>query len=287
MSGSHQLAGNRKHLSDVFSLASETGTATIDQVDGPRWKSVSFESSYNNPVATTGAVSHNGGQPCHARLRNLSGSGFEFRVEEWEYLDERHAPETVNYMIVEKGTYETAGGTRIEAGTVSTDETFADVGFTQEFTAPPVVLTQAQTYNGADPIVTRQRDVSAAGTQVRVQEEEARGRHLAETIGYIVIEPGTGSNDGTSFEAGRTRNTMTDTPQTIGFSQDMGSTPVFLAGMQTFDGPDSSGLRYRNLDGSGVDVFVEEERSADDETNHTDEVVGYFVIANESLIYAE
>jgi len=150
-----------------------------------------------------------------------------------------------------------------------------------------VVLTQAQTYNGGDPIVTRQRDVSAAGTQVRVQEEEARGRHLAETIGYIVIEPGTGSNDGTSFEAGRTRNTMTDTPRTIGFSQDMGSTPVFLAGMQTFDGPDSSGLRYRNLDGSGVDVFVEEERSEDDETNHTDEVVGYFVIANESLIYAE
>ena len=186
-------------------------------------------------------------------------------------------------MIVEKGTYETAGGTRIEAGTVSTDETFADVGFTQEFTAPPVVLTQAQTYNGGDPIVTRQRDVSAAGTQVRVQEEEARGRHLAETIGYIAVAAGSTVIDGTEFELGRTADTVTDSWHGIGFHRNHAS-PRFFADMQTFDGSDSAGLRYRNLSNTDVEVKVEEERSADTETDHTTEVVGYFVLGSEGSL---
>jgi len=33
-----------------------------------------------------------------------------------------------------------------------------------------------------------------------------------------------------------------------------------------------------NLDGASCDVFVEEETSGDSETDHTDEVVGYFAI---------
>jgi hypothetical protein len=56
--------------------------------------------------------------------------------------------------------------------------------------------------------------------------------------------------------------------------------------MQTFDGNDTAGLRYQNLSGSSVDVRVEEEQSADDETRHVDEVVGYLVIDDEGVINA-
>jgi hypothetical protein len=38
--------------------------------------------------------------------------------------------------------------------------------------------------------------------------------------------------------------------------------------MQTTDGGNSAALRYKSLTGSGVEVFVEEETSLDDETRH-------------------
>lgn len=48
--------------------------------------------------------------------------------------------------------------------------------------------------------------------------------------------------------------------------------------MQTFNGPDTATLRYQNLNGHQVQVKVEEERSANAETQHANEVVGYMAL---------
>ena len=48
-----------------------------------------------------------------------------------------------------------------------------------------------------------------------------------------------------------------------------------------------SGLRYRSLNEDAVNVTIDEEQSADKETRHTTEVIGYVVIADEGLIYAK
>ena len=37
----------------------------------------------------------------------------------------------------------------------------------------PVVISQSQTYAGSQAVVTRQRDIAAAGFDIRLQEEEA------------------------------------------------------------------------------------------------------------------
>jgi hypothetical protein len=74
--------------------------------------------------------------------------------------------------------------------------------------------------------------------------------------------------------------------QQVSFEGSYAGSALFLGGMQTFGGPDTAGLRYRNLSGSSVDVRVEEERSAEDETKHTDEIVGYLVIDDAGVINA-
>lgn len=148
-----------------------------------------------------------------------------------------------------------------------------------------VVFTQAQTVNGPQPIITRQRATSD-GFAVRIQEEEARGRfHRVETVGYIALEPGTGATNGVSFEVGSTGDTVGSDGKRISFEQDAGSDPVFIARMQSFDGPNTAQLRYSNLGATGVNVFVEEERSADSEVWHQSETVGYVVFEEEGAIY--
>jgi len=50
-------------------------------------------------------------------------------------------------------------------------------------------LSQSQTYNDAEAIVTRQTDADASGFFVKVEEEEGNKQaHLVEQIGYIAIE---------------------------------------------------------------------------------------------------
>ena len=101
---------------------------------------------------------------------------------------------------------------------------------------------------------------STSGAEIAPHRSSRAGddAHTTERIGYIATEP----TAGTGFEVGRTPDAVTDDDYRIGF-----------------DGPDTAGLRYRNLGRSSVDVFVEEERSRDGETNHTTETVGYLVTA--------
>ena len=55
-----------------------------------------------------------------------------------------------------------------------------------------------QTFNGADFVVTRQRDSNARGFEVTMREEGVRndGGHIPEMIGWMTVEQGTGTTDG-------------------------------------------------------------------------------------------
>lgn len=261
----------------------ESGTVSVHQPDRTTWRTVNLKSSYDNPVVIMEPVSYQGGQPAHIRLRNVRSGSFQYQIEEWAYLDGPHTTEQIHYVVMEAGTYTSSAGNRVEVNTMTTDHQFTRKDFSQHFTNRPVVLTQAQTRNGSHQIVTRQRKVSSNGTDIRVQEEEARDQHLNENIGYIAIEPGVFSMNGTQFEVGRTPDTVTHRWHQINFQQTYES-PLFITDMQTFDGPNTAGLRYRNLTDTGVEVFVEEEQSKDSETYHTTEVVGYAVIETSGLI---
>lgn len=270
-------------VADPIAPIGETGSVTTRQPDGDTWRTVSLEQSYEEPVVVMKPVSVDGDQPAHIRLRNVAGSSFEFQIEEWEYLDGAHRSETMDYFVAESGTYTSPTGTSVEVGTTSATTRFTNVDFTQRFTEPPVVLTQAQTYNGPEAIVTRQRNVTASGTELRTQEEEARGPHARETVGYIAVEPGAHNFNGVKLEAGRTANTVTQEWSTVTFDQSY-DTPQFLTDMQSTEGRDPATLRYRNLSSDSVEIKVGEEQSQDEETNHKGESAGYIVLGEEGTL---
>ncbi|WP_435156862.1 hypothetical protein [Haladaptatus sp. DFWS20] len=258
----------------------DTETITQNQPDRDTWHQ--FDSDAQEPrIVIVQPLSYNGGQPAHIRLRNVADGDFEYKLEEWEYLDGAHITETFHSLSVEptEQTVQLDDDTsyRLTAGTVDVDHTFESVGLGNVFgTETPVVLSQSQTFNGGDPIVTRMRNVSSGSFDVRVQEEEAKGAHTTETVGYIALQQATGMLDGRPFEVGRTGTTIDDSWTRLTFDHQY-EQPQFIASMQTFNGNNTANLRYRNLTGTGVDIKVEEEQSADAETAHVAEVVGYAV----------
>ena len=49
-------------------------------------------------------------EPAVVRIRKVDSTGFEIKIQEWDYLDGKHDHETVGYVVVEKGSYLLPGG---------------------------------------------------------------------------------------------------------------------------------------------------------------------------------
>jgi uncharacterized protein YkwD len=254
----------------------EAGSVETDH----RPTAVELSGSYADPVVVAPTLSHRGPQPATPRLRTVGSSAFEVAAEEWRYLDGSHRQETVGWVAADAGSYVLGDGTRLEAGRVRTDHRWASAPFSASFRTTPVVFSGSQTVNGPQPVTTRHRGVSATDFAVRLQEAEAGGPHRTEAVGYLAVEPGSGTLNGRAFEAGAASD-VGDAWRTVSFDRTY-RRPSFLAALQTFRGGNTASVRYRNLTESSVEVTVEEERSRDGETAHLGEIVGYLVVEGAS-----
>lgn len=255
----------------------EAGRVVRDQ-DGPDdWASVGLSGAYDAPVAVAGPLSYAGPNPCHVRIRDVTDRAFDVQFEEWRYSPDGHLEERADYHVAERGVHD-YGGLTVEAGDLWTNHQFASVTFEADFGERPVVLGTPQTEMGSDPVVTRVGDVSRDGAGIRVQEVEGSahgGYHTDERVGYVALEPGTGSLHDAPVEVGVAD--VDEKWQTISFERSY-ERPLFLADVQTYNGPNTANLRYRNLGSGGVELFVEEDQNHDEETLHRYERVGYLVV---------
>ncbi len=253
-----------------------------DTAVGNNWKRVAFDRVYFNPVVVAKPISSNDAAPAVIRIRNLGGTGFEIRVQEWDYLDDKHANESVSYLVMEAGGYTLSDGKWVEAGKFLTDNThsFEAVSFGQTFNEAPVVLASVTTFNESEAVTGRMRNISATGFEFYMQEQEANPlTHVTEEICFIAWEPSSGVEKGLTFEVEKTENAVTHLEHTIAFTQPFEVFPVFLADIQTNDGQDTANLRWTDKDLYAVDIRIDEEQSRDSEREHTTEVVGYMAFS--------
>ncbi len=256
-------------------VAVEVGRVSVDH----RWQTVELAGSFSDPIVVAKPASLNGSDPGVVRLRNVTPASFQVRFQEWDYLNGAHVTETVSYLVAERGHQLLPGGGEIEAGSLDTrnsrPQAFVPVPFSTPFATTPLVFSVVGTASGSDAVVTRQRNASPTGFQVVMQEQESKGPHVTETIYWIAWTPGSGTIGGaTPFAAGM-QSGVGNGFDAVAFPSPFAGTPCFLADMQSFQGSDTAGLRYRALTATGVEVQVDEEQSRDAEVTHVDEVVGY------------
>ncbi|MDJ0780928.1 MAG: malectin domain-containing carbohydrate-binding protein [Desulfosarcinaceae bacterium] len=257
----------------------ETGEVIIDH----KWTRIGFTHSYSEPIVVARSLSINGRDPAVVRIRNVGPTGFDLRVQEWDYRDGKHVKEQIGYLVMERGVYTLNDGTRIEASTFDSHRTngFEPVLFERAFNEAPIVLASVVSVNEVDAVAGRMRGISKEGFSFGMREQELNDqRHAAETIGYIAWEPSKGTIDGRMFQVARTKNVVTHASHTLTFGVKMAKAPIFLAAMQTTDGNDTANIRWRNKSAASVEIHIDEERSRDKETNHTSEAIGYMIFGN-------
>jgi len=250
------------------------------------WKQVNFSRCFADPVVVAKPLSYNGSDPAVVRMRNVDSRGFEIRVQEWDYLDGTHdIKDTVSYVVMERGSHVLNDGTQVEAGSFVTDLTssFGTFSFNQSFPVVPVVVAAVASFNEPEAVTDRLRNISTAGFEFRMQEQEANVQsHNDETIHYIAWQPGFGTVNGLSFEVATTGDVVTDQFSPILFDSPFLQGPRFLADMQTTNGIDTAAVRWQNRDPDGIEVKIEEEKSLNVETAHITEVIGYMAFSVEN-----
>ncbi|MEM9478200.1 MAG: DUF1800 family protein [Verrucomicrobiota bacterium] len=272
----------------------EAGILTTNQSPADQWYNATFSTSFATPpVVVLGPLEYNGVNPTTLRVRNVTTTGFQYKLDEWDYLDGTHATESFSYLALEPGVH-TIGGLTWEAGrTLNVNQGWKTVTLNAGLGAAPVVMAQIESTNnvqsGEDPegLVTRLRNISGASFQVRINDEEASTTAPAgEDVGYVAVQEGSGWIDGQPLLVSRTgdvvaSNDADDNGFIDPFVQSFPETypnAVLLGAIQTTDGGDVCALRYSDLGSTQVSLYVEEEESADPEVGHTSEDIGFVLL---------
>lgn len=258
----------------------ERGMLGTSQAGPAAWSPVTFAKPFPAaPVVVLGPASSNDPEPATVRVRYVTATGFEFQIDEWDYLDGAHGAEKIGFLALEPGVHQ-IGGRPFEAGRIAgVANEGARLRLKGVFPRDVVLLTQVETAVNRQALTARVHPLKPLVYDVRVQTQESVRRAVAgETVGYIAVGVGTGEMNGAPFRAARRGNSVTNGWKQLDF-QGQYVAPIFLAGMQTRNNEDPAVLRYRNLGEAGVEIAVKEERSSDRETRHPPENVGYLVIA--------
>ena len=170
-------------------------------------------------------LSNNDGAPAVVRVYGVDGDGFWIRVQEWGYLDGKHANEAVTYTAMERGRHQLPDGAWVEAGRLAKGTTtFATTTFSEPFGEMPVVFSTVTSVNEADAVVTRMRRISVTGFQVRMQEQEINKQtHLPESVDYIAWEPSFGVVNGLRYEVGFVTGQVSSNRQTLVYQRPLHS----------------------------------------------------------------
>jgi hypothetical protein len=258
------------------------GVIAISQSGRDAWTYVAFETPLDSAVVVAGPLTDRGPAPAMARVRNVTSLGFEIQIDEWDYLDGAHATETVGWVAIEAGRHVLANGVTIEAGSARADTRGAGVAFAEAYAAAPIVLTQLASAEDRAAAAVRIASVATDSFRFRLQEEQAADNvHAPERVDWIALTPGAGAN----LAAGRTGTVVGHEGSTINFATPRDpADAVFLATMQTMRGQDPAAVRLDWRTDSAARVFIQEETSADAETDHTGEAVGWLLVADDALI---
>ncbi len=270
----------------VSTERSEFGNVIVSQANASEWHAVTLSRAIQNPVVVMGPPSLNDAAPTTIRVRNITPTGFEFQIDEWDYLDGSHGSETISYLVVEEGEYTLPGGATLIAGIAAGID--SQNPWTQPFTPgaflqTPLVLAQVASENSGFAAVPSIQDVSTTDFTVRIRKQQAGGQVFPdEVVHWIALEPAGITN---LLEAAITGNVVDEIPESITFSQGFSGLPHLFAAMQTRNDGDTASLRVDNTSTAGFDVKVEEEKSQDPELNHDNEIVGWLAIdpSNASL----
>lgn len=276
-------------------------TGRLASVSSATWTTVTLPRTFASMVVVaTPEYANPSVPPVVTRIRNASGNSFEVTLARADNLTATVST-PVHYVVVEEGRYtESVDGIKMEAVkflSTTTDRKNSQTGVSRSYQnsySSPVVIGQVMTAN--DPRHSHfwargfpQASNPPSGSNLYV------GKHIGsdtvttrqnETIGYIVIEAGSGRVGRSNYAAFVGGNRIRGVDDGAPFTYSFANTPFPTAAVASPAGmADSEGgwpvlFGPSPLSESSIRLAIDEDRIADNERNHNAERVAVLVLGD-------
>jgi subtilisin family serine protease len=137
----------------------------------------------------------------------------------------------------------------------------------------PVIVAGPASFNGADPVTVRVRNITRGSFEIAIDEWDYRdGTHGKERVSYIAMEAGHYDlGNGVIMEAGNVvaRHRWAD----FNFITPFNNAPVVISQIGTTREPSAATTRMRNITETGFSIRIQEEQGSD--FHHANEKIGY------------
>ncbi|MEM1320597.1 MAG: PA14 domain-containing protein, partial [Bacteroidota bacterium] len=233
------------------------------------WTTVNFPATFNTtPVVFAQCVTYGDFYPVTARVRNITTTSFEVRLQEEEAYNgtNDHGAETVHWVAVEQGSQ--TSNFRFECdetGNVVTHN-WSTVNFGQSYSSNPIVIAESQSFNGGDPFTLRYQNLTSSSVEISVDEEESNDTetdHTTEDIGYAVFNAAgeTLYNDQNQVigEVGSTTFQQDNSSSwtTVNLSRSY-TNPVIVTGPISYNNTEPATVRIRNVSANSFQIQIDE-----------------------------
>ena len=270
-------SGNNVNTRDI-ATATIGRAGSIDYADN-YWRTVRHDGQFDDPVVIANLTTRNDGIPAVVRIRNVTSNSFEIKIQNWDYLRQDHKSETVSYLVIESGSHILEDGTTSVARNGFISDQSRQIGFGSQFDESPVVFSQVISDNDPSATTTRIQKVQEGSFGIELQEEEAAdGIHKAEQFSYVAIEQASSLVGGKVIES--RWFTSDDSSTIVEFENHNDSPPIFISQLQTLYGRDTATSRTISVSNNSARVYIEEERSLDDERGHGVERIGILAFSS-------
>ena len=252
--------------------------AGVAQSTSQRWKYVKFPIHFDNPpLVFVQVISDNDIAPVVVQTRYLSTTGFEMRLQEEEAADNVHGGESVAWMAIEPGTFDS--GTKLAAGLLTgVNHNSQTLNYPLTFPANPVFIAGLQGATEYDPASIRTQSATGNSIQLSLQEEQSddsETTHANENVAYLAFTASTTLYDEDGMlvgESGTVNAGHNWVTVNLGNSY---SKPVVIFGGLASTEADAANIRVRNVTQNSFEVQVQEWDYLDG--NHLVETLGYMV----------
>ncbi len=278
---------------------------------GAAWVTVNLENTYTNPIITcTYNLQSNANPSATTRIRNISGSSFQLRIQQFENSS-TVTPGNVHCIIADEGVYDLPSGLKFEAHSVISDQTSGQnvpnnwnvvnleevtANVIQSYTAP-LVLGQVMSFNDSNASVfwtnncVSRRDPAYVGSNricVGKHIGQINGTRASETLGYIVAETGSGTINDIAFELARGADTILGVGNNPPYNYNVsGDYDIGVLQQEAEDGGQGGwAILYGTdpLTNNTLAAAIEEEVVAGDTSRtHTTEQVAYWVFDDNQM----
>ncbi|MEM9444626.1 MAG: S8 family serine peptidase [Verrucomicrobiota bacterium] len=275
----------------------------FDAESSEDWKTFNYNQLYTNPIVVASPLTVNDQEPAHIRIRNVTPTGFQAKIEEWSnsaFSPDRgqHFKETVFFMVMEKGLHY-IGGRHWQAGSAQVNnQDWKKVTLDNAFAGAQTVLPQVVTTtphvknsNSNHAVVVRLKEIDGKHFKMLLQEAEVNQKggvvHPDETVHFIAVQHDNGKSGSTNFISFETGWTMAKDTEVapVSFSKKYGDI-YFFAQLSTFNEDDTCNVRNAwdvpLQDSKTASIVLEEDFSSDTSDNrdatHATEKVRWLVV---------